>query len=362
MHDWQWKYIGGDCNFPSDTEKGYYTRKCKVCEYEPNDFNAKDKYGNIISWTKDNILIIAENATASKILANDGDKLTLRIMRNADTMGKRCTGWAVEYKFDDDGAIQVANLTDRHTFINNGDDSYSCTVSIGPFDKGCVLIFMSSFADCTEHNYQTVGYRDAVCMKDGYKGDRVCMNCGQYDPNDVPTEEKVIPAAKTEHDGVLLPLFYDKNDKTPTTDRSSGKRYHFKAGSCTATGLKKYKCYVCNIVIREEIQPALGHDWVKDEANSMANITAYKCNRTDCVATKLENVAPEKFDIIITNGTATTAQTDKSGKLSALPAPSRSGYRFNGWYTVRSRSEHGKKLFSGGFFSLKLSGSAAFST
>lgn len=270
--------------------------------------------------------------------------------------------WAVEYKFDDDGAIQVANLTDRHTFINNGDDSYSCTVSIGPFDKGCVLIFMSSFADCTEHNYQTVGYRDAVCMKDGYKGDRVCMNCGQYDPNDVPTEEKVIPAAKTEHDGVLLPLFYDKNDKTPTTDRSSGKRYHFKAGSCTATGLKKYKCYVCNIVIREEIQPALGHDWVKDEANSTANITAYKCNRTDCVATKLENVAPEKFDIIITNGTATTAQTDKSGKLSALPAPSRSGYRFNGWYTVRSRSEHGKKLFSGGFFSLKLSGSAAFST
>ena len=267
MHDWQWKYIGGDCNFPSDTEKGYYTRKCKVCEYEPNDFNAKDKYGNIISWTKDNILIIAENATASKILANDG-----------------------------------------------------------------------------------------------YKGDRVCMNCGQYDPNDVPTEEKVIPAAKTEHDGVLLPLFYDKNDKTPTTDRSSGKRYHFKAGSCTATGLKKYKCYVCNIVIREEIQPALGHDWVKDEANSTANITAYKCNRTDCVATKLENVAPEKFDIIITNGTATTAQTDKSGKLSALPAPSRSGYRFNGWYTVRSRSEHGKKLFSGGFFSLKLSGSAAFST
>lgn len=80
-----------------------------------------------------------------------------------------------------------------------------------------MLIFKSSFADCTEHNYQTVGYRDAVCMKDGYKGDRVCMNCGQYDPNDVPTEEKVIPAAKTEHEGVLLPLFYDKNDKTPTT-------------------------------------------------------------------------------------------------------------------------------------------------
>ena len=62
-------------------------------------------------------------------------------------------------------------------------------------------------------------------MKEGYKGDRVCQNCGQNDPNDLPAEEKVIPATKTEHEGVLLPLFYDRNDKTPTTDRSSGKRY-----------------------------------------------------------------------------------------------------------------------------------------
>ena len=162
MHDWQWKYMDGDCDFPSETENGYYTRKCRMCEYEPDDFNAKDKDGNIISWTKDNILIVAENATASKILANDGDKLTLRIMRGVNTMGKRCTGWTVEYKFDDDGAIQVANLTDRHTFINNGDDSYTCTVSIAPLDAGCVLIFKPNFAECTTHNYQTVGYRDAV--------------------------------------------------------------------------------------------------------------------------------------------------------------------------------------------------------
>ena len=423
MHDWQWKYTGGDCDFPSETKNGYYTRKCKVCEYEPNDFNAKDKDGNIISWTKDNILIIAENATASKILANDGDKLTLRLMRNADTIGKRCTGWTVEYQIPEDDAVQVAYLTDRHTFVNNGDDSYTCTVSVGIFGTGGVLIFKPNFADCTEHNYQTVGYKDAVCMKDGYMGDRVCQNCGQNDPNDLPAEEKVIPATKTEHEGVLLPLFYDKNDKTPTTDRSSGKRYHFKAGSCTvkgyegdfrcskcestvlgkweyqhneeddqrnwsypscfkagytgdfycrdcgkisrrgekipaigkhtedegyvdlalstctATGLKKYKCYVCNIVIREEIQPALGHDWVKDEANSTATIAAYKCDREDCVATKLENIAPEKFDIIITNGTATKAGSAiskaASGTVVTITAdPAETGKQFDKWEVV----------------------------
>ena len=81
-------------------------------------------------------------------------------------------------------------------------------------------------------------------------------------------------------------------------------------------GAKHRECTVCRRVLENETIPALGY-----------TIT---------------------FELNYSSGTATTAQTDKSGKLSALPAP--------------SRSEHGKKLFSGGFFSLKLSGSAAFST
>ncbi len=93
------------------------------------------------------------------------------------------------------------------------------------------------------------------CFKAGYTGDFYCRDCGKLSRRG----EKVPAIGKHTEDAGYF-------DLAPST--------------CTATGLKKHLCYVRNIVIREEILPALGHDWVKDEANSTVTITAYKCNRT----------------------------------------------------------------------------------
>ena len=198
----------------------------------------------------------------SRALAVEGDKLTLTINSNSETLGKKCTGWSVKYT-DPDGA--VTDITSVYTIKQNESGAWDTVIKLDGKKAGGILLFTPAMEDCTEHSFITEGYVAPVCMYDGFEGYRVCEHCRTPDPEDTRSdEERVIPVAGKEAD---------------------------------------QWCLVCAAVFDGKAVPALGHNWVIDEANCTKNTTAYKCSRKDCSAAKY-SVISETHRITVDGGYA----------------------------------------------------------
>ena len=97
-------------------------------------------------------------------------------------------------------------------------------------------------------------------MYDGFAGYRICKYCHTADPADTRSdEEHILPATGTVLTGNQLKLYEKevfssagKKTITWTTDKSksNGKRYNYKAGSCTEKGCEgDFLCSACKRVI-----------------------------------------------------------------------------------------------------------------
>lgn len=253
-HEWDWRHMG----YGSDAEGGgTFYRECRICGYPDYDYRPVDESGNKINWTTKNVLVTAMNAQVSRTLVKQDDKLTLTINNNSYTLGKRCTGWSVEYTTPDGSRHDI---TSAYKFLQNDDGTWSTTVKLAGHTTGGVLLFTPNMVTCTGHEYVVEGYVAPVCMYDGFAGYRICKHCHTADPTDTRSdEERIIPATGTAHTGTKQPLYQKevtlpsgKKTITWTTNKSesNGKRYNYKAGSCTEKGCDgDFLCSDCQRVI-----------------------------------------------------------------------------------------------------------------
>lgn len=253
-HEWDWKH--GDHGSDEDGG-GMFYRECRICEYPDYDYRPVDKDGNKINWTTKNVLVTAINAQVSRTLAVEGDRLTLTINDNSDTQGKRCTGWTVEYR---DPAGQLYDITSYYNIVLKEGSEWNTTIKLAGCKTGGYLLFTPTMVDCASHEYVTEGYVAPVCMYDGFAGYRICKHCHTADPTDTRSdEERIIPATGAAHTGTKQPLYQKevtlpsgKKTITWTTNKSesNGKRYNYKAGSCTEKGCDgDFLCSDCQRVI-----------------------------------------------------------------------------------------------------------------
>ena len=268
-HEWDWRHGGHGSD---EDGGGMFYRNCRICEYPDYDYRPVDDKGNKVNWTTKNVLVTAKNAQPSRVLATEGDKLTLTINNNSETIGKRCTGWTVEY-IDPSGRLY--DITSYYHIVWKDGGVWSTTVKLAGCKTGGYLIFTPTMVTCTGHEYVTEGYVAPVCMYDGFAGFSVCQYCHAPDPADTRSdEERVIPAVGTAHTGNLLKL-YEKEVTSPkgkktitrTTKRSesNGKRYNYVAGNCTTKGCEgDLFCSACERVVpgKREYIHSDELDWV----------------------------------------------------------------------------------------------------
>ena len=218
QHRWEaWRIA----DYPTAEGPGHMRRECLDCQY-PQDKEWTDKNGDPVQWTTANMLVTAVHGTVNRSMAAPGDKLTLTPEQIDD---QKCTGWTADYT-DYSGETRVTK-TVSVTVTQNSDGTWSCTVptfaAMG-VNGGGQLGFTAQFAACTHSRGTRIeGARNVVCTRNGYTGDKVCVDCGQIlvvgDP---------IPGGK-EHTGTLIPVL-NTAVKADCTHR--GYTGDFKCSAC----------------------------------------------------------------------------------------------------------------------------------
>ena len=193
--------------------------------------------------------------------------------------------------------------------------------------KGCEGDFL-----CTACNRVIPGKREYIhsdeldwvgeiiptCGRDGYQGDGHCKNCGKFVRKGYVTEMGKGHAGPINYD-------YDHNEIDPT---------------CTTAGKTSAQfCYTCMKVVADGLPiPPLGHEWVKDDANSTKTTIAYKCSRAGCSATKFADVSAHHA-VTVDGGAAyvggKAVTKAKEGDIVTLKVSSvPDGKRFKEWEVI----------------------------
>ncbi|MCQ2462269.1 MAG: InlB B-repeat-containing protein, partial [Clostridia bacterium] len=202
---------------------------------------------------------------------------------------------------------EIANSALGHDFVRdskrdvkvtctvNGVEAYTCSRCTARNDK---VIYAKGHAK----DYGLVNASKALCLYDGYTGDKVCTVCG-----DVLEYGTKIPM--TGHHYVLT---------------------EEKAVTCTTDGYKEYTCVDCLRTKQESIVPALGHNMKTSTGTSGdSSYTVHYCTRgdvryTDVSVTVKDSytnpIANEEFDLK-TGYTTKSVTTDANGRLSMKLEP-----------------------------------------
>ena len=224
QHRWQWDIV----KYPEGSEAGGMMRECLDCGYWENK-GWTNQSGDPVQWTTANMLVTAVHGTVNRSLAAPGDKLTLT---PEQTDGKKCTGWTASYTYYINNRAVEKSVTISYT--NNGNGTWSCTIptfaAMG-VKGGGQLVFTAQFADCTHSRGTRIeGARNVVCTRNGYTGDKVCVDCGQILAVGDP-----IPGGK-EHTGTLTLI---EGTAVP--------------GDCTHRGYEgDFKCSACGGIVAGE--------------------------------------------------------------------------------------------------------------
>ena len=218
QHRWEpWRIA----DYPTAEGPGHMRRECLDCQY-PQDKEWTDKNGDPVQWTTANMLVTAVHGTVNRSMAAPGDKLTLT---PEQIDGQKCTGWTADYT-DYSGETRVTK-TVSVTVTQNSDGTWSCTVptfAAMDVNGGGQLGFEAQFAACSHTGgTKTEGAREPVCTRNGYTGDKVCVDCGQ-----ILTVGDPIPGG-TEHTGTLT-LVPGTEVKADCTHR--GYTGDFKCSAC----------------------------------------------------------------------------------------------------------------------------------
>lgn len=184
---------------PTENESidfGDYMLVCTQCEYS---LRGKDLYkaNGENSWGGMRTLITAENAGVQVLdykdefdtlcLAMPGD--TVLLIPVVNTYSKRVTGWKGTYtdysQKDSDGNYKVVEIS-FSSYKNTEDGSWWFVAPSQDYyeswgvNSGGWLHITPKYADCKHANgTKLANYVAAACMRDGYTGDEVCVDCGK---------------------------------------------------------------------------------------------------------------------------------------------------------------------------------------
>lgn len=170
------------------------------------------------------------------------------------------------------------------------------------------------------HNLTLVDENPATCTTPGNKAYYTCDGCDKW------FEDATGSVEITDKTSVILTA----NGHTPSGWKSDADN-HWK--ECTVVG--------CGVIIEDSKAAHTASDWIIDtEATATTDGTKHKecnvCKRELETGTIPATGYTITFDAGKGTASVASAQTDKDGKLTSLPTASRSGYRFNGWYTAAS--------------------------
>ena len=203
-----------------------------------------------------------------------GNQLKLYEKEVVSPTGKKTITWTTN-KSESNGKRYNYKAGDCHTKGCEGD--FLCTA--------CERVIPGKWEFIHSDELDWIGEIIPTCGRDGYQGDGHCKNCGKFVRKGYVTE-----MPKNSHAGPII-YDYDHNAIEPT---------------CTTAGKTSVQyCYTCMETVADGLFIApLGHSWVKDEANSTATTTAYKCSRAGCTATKFADVVTDAHAVKVDGGTA----------------------------------------------------------
>ena len=207
---------------PTCTEQGYTFHKCSVCEDEKTD-----SYVAALGHTEEIISGKAPTCTETGL-----------------TEGKHCSVCGQTLKAQEELAIV------NHTEVVVSATAPTCTETGLTAGKACSVCGVTLVAQeevaATGHIEVTVPAIAPECGKSGWTEGTKCSACG-------------IPLKAQEK----IPALEHKWDDGRVTTLST----------CTEDGVKTYTCSVCNGT-KTEVEPALGHDVVKHNAQHPTNYSA----------------------------------------------------------------------------------------
>lgn len=246
-HAWTaWKNQGTP--WTTSEKIGYPYRDCIVCSHWSSSklYRLVNGKPTVTKWTRSNDLVNVEYGSASSDIVQKGDELIVTfspsdydIQNYIKKANPKCTGWRVYYTAK--GSSKTSKSTEvtskfKFTPVDGGYWKVKCTIPTVASTAGGALTFVPTIAaqSCTHAGAtKLVGKHDPVCIKSGYTGNVICLECGN-----VKKYGEAIPGAKT-HQGTktLIP-------------RTAIK------GTCTTRGYEgDYKCSVCNGKIKGKTTP-----------------------------------------------------------------------------------------------------------
>ena len=238
-----------------------------------------------------------------------GNQLKLYEKEVVSPTGKKTITWTTN-KSESNG--KRYNYKEGSCTVKGCEGDFLCTA--------CERVIPGKWEFIHSDELDWIGEIIPTCGRDGYQGDGHCKNCGKFVRKGYLTE-----MPKNSHAGPII-YDYDHNAIEPT---------------CTTAGKTSVQyCYTCMETVADGLFIApLGHSWVKDEANSTATTTAYKCSRAGCTATKFADVVTDAHAVKVDGGTALvggkTVKKAAEGetvtlKLGTVPE----GKRFKEWEVV----------------------------
>ncbi len=229
---------------------GISYRECQVCSYQdtarPEYYDpAQDKMVKT-DWTVNNDLIYVQFGYASADIARPGDQLYITFsptdyekLSEIGMTNPVCLNWRVYYVYEKTNGAET-RLHVSGDFIMTrvaGKPTWTTTLpTFAGYTGGGLFIFEPSIdnRECTHRNGTRIsGAYDPICVKDGYTGDAVCVDCGH-----VMKYGEVIPSLG-KHTGVLT--------LNPLTVRQ---------GSCEHRGYSgTSRCSVCKMAVQGQSTP-----------------------------------------------------------------------------------------------------------
>lgn len=316
LHNWSFRTV----QWPSNGINGGVARECLDCGYWDEDFtqkviNTATGESSIRYWDRSNMLVEAKNGSVNRTMIDPGESV---ILTPAKDGVHKFTGWTAKYEYQQEGDAIRRTVNVTLSFTKKADGTWTCTIPADFFAANGVLgggkltfIGTMDTAACAHSSVtDKVGYREAVCLTDGYTGDKVCNDCGKI----VEKGEEFASGSGGKHTGVLTlqpDTAVEASCKTHGYEGDykcsacggivRGKSTPFEHGNKVTTGYVAPTCMtdgytgdtVCNDCGKEfgtgKVIPALKHDW-DDGVKNTGRITTitYTCKRCGETYTRVD--------------------------------------------------------------------------
>ncbi len=316
LHNWSFRTV----QWPSNGINGGVARECLDCGYWDEDFtqkviNTATGESSIRYWDRSNMLVEAKNGSVNRTMIDPGESV---ILTPAKDGVHKFTGWTAKYEYQQEGDAIRRTVNVTLSFTKKADGTWTCTIPADFFAANGVLgggklTFTGTMdtAACAHSSVtDKVGYREAVCLTDGYTGDKVCNDCGKI----VEKGEEFASGSGGKHTGVLTlqpDTAVEASCKTHGYEGDykcsacggivRGKSTPFEHGNKVTTGYVAPTCMtdgytgdtVCNDCGKEfgtgKVIPALKHDW-DDGVKNTGRITTitYTCKRCGETYTRVD--------------------------------------------------------------------------